>query len=239
MAIVGFLLGPLFPAAVVAVSRLLPKHLHVSAIGFAAEDPSDIPRLRTRHVTEGYREGVAASKDQYLQEGFDEGFALRAEIGLLAGSILGVLEGIVHGLQPGTSQRTEVVEMLDRAEQDLKMEKLISEEFFEGDGNWKFEVGDGGSGEDFAFGDVAAAHPTLKAWKGTVRELGRQYGVEAAGHTIGQSALLAQFPHEQGTETATGEDLVGHLQREEIGIVTPDAELSHQHMHLFAGKGLM
>lgn len=34
--IVGFLLGPLFPAAVVAVSRLLPKHLHVSAIGFAA-----------------------------------------------------------------------------------------------------------------------------------------------------------------------------------------------------------
>ncbi|KAF2094580.1 MFS general substrate transporter [Rhizodiscina lignyota] len=36
VAIVGFLLGPLFPAAIVAVSRLLPKHLHVSAIGFAA-----------------------------------------------------------------------------------------------------------------------------------------------------------------------------------------------------------
>lgn len=34
--IVGFLLGPMFPAVVVAVSRLLPKHLHVSAIGFAA-----------------------------------------------------------------------------------------------------------------------------------------------------------------------------------------------------------
>ncbi|KAI0133689.1 major facilitator superfamily domain-containing protein [Xylariales sp. AK1849] len=32
----GFFLGPLFPAAIVAMSRLLPRHLHVGAIGFAA-----------------------------------------------------------------------------------------------------------------------------------------------------------------------------------------------------------
>jgi fucose permease len=32
----GFFLGPLFPAAIVACTKLLPKHLHVSAIGFAA-----------------------------------------------------------------------------------------------------------------------------------------------------------------------------------------------------------
>lgn len=32
----GFFLGPLFPAAVVATTKLLPKHLHVTAIGFAA-----------------------------------------------------------------------------------------------------------------------------------------------------------------------------------------------------------
>lgn len=36
IAIEGFFLGPLFPAAVVAATKLLPKHLHVSAIGFAA-----------------------------------------------------------------------------------------------------------------------------------------------------------------------------------------------------------
>ncbi|KKZ63973.1 hypothetical protein EMCG_01727 [[Emmonsia] crescens] len=35
-AFLGFFLGPLFPAAVVAATKLLPKHLHVSAIGFAA-----------------------------------------------------------------------------------------------------------------------------------------------------------------------------------------------------------
>ncbi|KAK3203642.1 hypothetical protein GRF29_106g194569 [Pseudopithomyces chartarum] len=32
----GFLMGPLFPAAIVVATKLLPKHLHVSAIGFAA-----------------------------------------------------------------------------------------------------------------------------------------------------------------------------------------------------------
>ena len=33
---IGFFLGPLFPAAVVAATKLLPKHLHVAGIGFAA-----------------------------------------------------------------------------------------------------------------------------------------------------------------------------------------------------------
>ncbi|KAL8366783.1 hypothetical protein RB595_008767 [Gaeumannomyces hyphopodioides] len=32
----GFFIGPLFPAAIVVATKLLPKHLHVSAIGFAA-----------------------------------------------------------------------------------------------------------------------------------------------------------------------------------------------------------
>lgn len=36
VSLVGFFIGPLFPAAIVAMSKLLPRHLHVSAIGFAA-----------------------------------------------------------------------------------------------------------------------------------------------------------------------------------------------------------
>ena len=32
----GFFLGPLFPGAVVMVTKLLPRHLHVSSIGFCA-----------------------------------------------------------------------------------------------------------------------------------------------------------------------------------------------------------
>ncbi|KAI6867838.1 MFS general substrate transporter [Hortaea werneckii] len=36
VALQGFFLGPLFPALVVVLTKLLPKHLHVSSIGFAA-----------------------------------------------------------------------------------------------------------------------------------------------------------------------------------------------------------
>jgi fucose permease len=34
--LLGFFLGPMFPAAVVALTKLLPKGLHVAAVGFAA-----------------------------------------------------------------------------------------------------------------------------------------------------------------------------------------------------------
>ena len=36
VALEGFFLAPLFPAAVVAATKLLPAHLHVAGIGFAA-----------------------------------------------------------------------------------------------------------------------------------------------------------------------------------------------------------
>lgn len=36
VALLGFFIGPMFPAAVVALSKLLPKHLHVGAISFTA-----------------------------------------------------------------------------------------------------------------------------------------------------------------------------------------------------------
>lgn len=35
VAFLGFFLGPLFPGAVMITAKLLPKHIHVSAIGFA------------------------------------------------------------------------------------------------------------------------------------------------------------------------------------------------------------
>lgn len=34
--LLGFFIGPLFPAAIVALTKLLPKRLHVAAVGFAA-----------------------------------------------------------------------------------------------------------------------------------------------------------------------------------------------------------
>jgi fucose permease len=32
----GFFIGPIFPACIVAATKILPRHLHVSAIGFSA-----------------------------------------------------------------------------------------------------------------------------------------------------------------------------------------------------------
>lgn len=36
IAFLGFFLGPLFPAAIIATTKLLPQRLHVSAVGFAS-----------------------------------------------------------------------------------------------------------------------------------------------------------------------------------------------------------
>jgi fucose permease len=36
VALEGYFLGPIFPAAVIALSNLLPVRLHISGIGFAA-----------------------------------------------------------------------------------------------------------------------------------------------------------------------------------------------------------
>ena len=36
VALMGFFIGPLFPAGVVAATKLLPREMHVAAIGFAA-----------------------------------------------------------------------------------------------------------------------------------------------------------------------------------------------------------
>lgn len=36
VAVLGFFLGPFFPATVIVATRILPRALHVSAIGFAS-----------------------------------------------------------------------------------------------------------------------------------------------------------------------------------------------------------
>ncbi|KAG4433081.1 hypothetical protein IFR05_011447, partial [Cadophora sp. M221] len=58
-------------------------------------EPSDIPRLREKHETEGYRDGVTKGKGESVQAGFDEGYGLGAVLGLKIGKILGILEGVL------------------------------------------------------------------------------------------------------------------------------------------------
>lgn len=65
----------------------------------AQTEPSDLPALRRQHVTAGYRDGIAASKAEHVQEGFDGGYPVGTQFGLRVGTILGILEGVIKGLQ--------------------------------------------------------------------------------------------------------------------------------------------
>jgi hypothetical protein len=67
-------------------------------------EPSDLPSLRRQHVTAGYRDGIAFSKSEHVQRGFDAGYPVGAQFGLRVGTILGILEGLVGGLESTSSK---------------------------------------------------------------------------------------------------------------------------------------
>ncbi|EME86448.1 uncharacterized protein MYCFIDRAFT_151475 [Pseudocercospora fijiensis CIRAD86] len=138
----------------------------------ALEHPSDVARLRSLHVTNGYREGIATSKEQYIQAGFDEGYSLGGEIGLKAGWCLGALEGMCKGIrQSGNSEATlavkhEALKLYEDAEKELKTEILFSAEYFSTEGISLFGVTlkEGQTEDDIDVSDVAAAHPLIARW---------------------------------------------------------------------------
>ncbi|KAK8907766.1 hypothetical protein QC760_003649 [Botrytis cinerea] len=56
--------------------------------GVGNTEISDIPRLKEKHETEGYRDGVTKGKSESVQKGFDEGYGLGAVLGLRIGKII-------------------------------------------------------------------------------------------------------------------------------------------------------
>ncbi|KAL8770230.1 MAG: hypothetical protein Q9209_004072 [Squamulea sp. 1 TL-2023] len=146
-------------------------------------EPSDIPRLRGIHSTEGYREGVSHARHQAAQPGFDEAYPLGAILGLRVGYILGVFEGLcgAYGVKKGqesgdrgleiTAEKAEMFgELLVQARDDLKIEKLCGEEYWRNDGIWAFEVRGKSGEEDITFWDVADQHPVVRRWLEKVRD---------------------------------------------------------------------
>lgn len=153
------------------------------------DEVSDIPRLRSRHVTEGYREGIAESKEKYIQAGFDEGYSLGAEIGLKAGWCLGVLEGICKALeqtrvdgiendQKMLDHGAEPAELLKQAQEALQMQKLFDPAYFGSDGIWLYDVP--GAEDETTFRDVALAHPALSPWIDTAMTTADRFGLVIA-----------------------------------------------------------
>ncbi|KAK5136199.1 hypothetical protein LTR08_004036 [Meristemomyces frigidus] len=148
----------------------------------ARDEVSDIPRLRSVHVTNGYREGVAGSKEVFMQEGFDEGYALGAELGLKAGWCLGVLEGVGRALAEG-GEGVRVGRLVREAEGELGVEGLFGAEWVGEDGVWRYEVdgsgsGRGGEGAEVTFERVAEAHPVVVKWRARVLGLAAEVGLK-------------------------------------------------------------
>ncbi|TKA62954.1 hypothetical protein B0A55_10448 [Friedmanniomyces simplex] len=158
-------------------------------------DHSDITRLRNTHVTNGYREGITTSKEKYMQDGFDEGYSLGAELGLKAGWCLGALEGMWRALplehvgQIGDGNgggdpkigRVELAALVETAKLELEISQLCGKDYFGEDGLWLYDVSEKEGGEHgIAFEDVAAAHPLLRKWTDKVLGLSAQLGLQLA-----------------------------------------------------------
>lgn len=145
--------------------------------------PSDMHRLEQEHTTAGYRDGIAVAKASSIQAGFDEGFSLGGTIGLKAGRLLGLLEGIVGALGGDNALASEsesANKLLAEARTELDLRNVFSPKFWNDDGTWKYEMDEKDAEDEGAvlFSHVAEAHPLVKKWTATVQEQMGKWGLQ-------------------------------------------------------------
>jgi len=138
---------------------------------------SDIPRLREKHETEGYRDGVGQGKATTVQKGFDEGYHLGAVLGMKIGKLLGLLEGIYKAFVGMKEEEVRLGKLVREARQELKTESVFGREWWGEDGIWKFEV-NGMEEEEVTFEDVAAQHPVVVKWEEIVKKEVERWGID-------------------------------------------------------------
>ncbi|KAF1933988.1 uncharacterized protein M421DRAFT_50638 [Didymella exigua CBS 183.55] len=143
----------------------------------AHEILSDLPSRQRALDADAYREGLASAKGQYVQEGFDEGYALGADMGLRVGYIQGVLRGFVRAWRDQDQDTyTEATKLCEEAQKELAIEQLMGQTWVDEEGIWKWDVK--GADGDATFREVAAQHPVVKKWDDKVEELARRWGVD-------------------------------------------------------------
>jgi hypothetical protein len=136
---------------------------------------SDIPRLKEKHETEGYRDGVTKGKSVSVQKGFDEGYALGAVFGLQMGRILGVLEGVHEAVKTAAGsgpseqwgvEKKRVEGLFTDAKDELSIKRVLGAEYWTDEGVWKYKVEGEEEGKEVVFPDVVRAHPLIRKWQG-------------------------------------------------------------------------
>ncbi|EMD65557.1 hypothetical protein GGP41_010433 [Bipolaris sorokiniana] len=138
---------------------------------------SDLPSRQRALDTDAYREGLATSKGQYVQQGFDEGYSLGANLGLNTGYILGVLQGFVAAWKNHDQQaHKKATEIYDTAQTELAIEQLLGQQWVDEEGIWKWGVV--GKEGDPTFREVAAQHPVIQKWMDKIQELAKRWNVD-------------------------------------------------------------
>ncbi|KAI1771604.1 hypothetical protein F4818DRAFT_196384 [Hypoxylon cercidicola] len=133
----------------------------------------DTRKLQAQHSTEGYRDGIANGKADRIQAGFDQGFALGANIGLSAGRLLGVLEGLVASFgENGLDEPAQIGQLLSDATKELSESSIFAEEYWGHDGTWKYPVAQEEVGnKDEMLANIARRHPGIAKWEKKVKDV--------------------------------------------------------------------
>ncbi|TVY58144.1 Uncharacterized protein LCER1_G002410 [Lachnellula cervina] len=177
-------------------------------------EPSDVPRLKEKHETEGYRDGVSKGKAETVQAGFDEGYGLGAVLGLRIGKILGLLEGIWRAVHAGEDgQRLEG--LFEDAKKELKTESVFGREWWGEDGIWTFEVpGEGSEGKEVTFPDVAGAHPLIVKWELIIEAEIKRWGLDLS--LMGTEHTQEERGDDVGTKDVTEAPRLPGAQKSEL-----------------------
>ena len=152
------------PGDVVQQAHSTPQTSSMST-DLQSREPSDIPRLRTTHTTAGYRDGIASAREAATQPGFDEGYIIGSALGLCAGYLIGIVEGLSEALKEQSGGLEAVSKQL---REDLSISRLMSPEYIDQDGTWKWSVES--KAEDVTPREVANAHPLILKWRNVVKE---------------------------------------------------------------------
>ncbi|KAF2963220.1 hypothetical protein GQX73_g10353 [Xylaria multiplex] len=156
--------------------------IHSSGVPITHGNPDislDTRRLQAQHNTVGYREGITAGKASSIQSGFDQGFVLGANIGIRAGQILGLLEGISAALVE-SDKSVRAYGLLSQATAELNPESLFTSEFWAPDGTWTYPVTAADEDSEIVYPDVADQHPILTKWSRIVCDEAERWQIDPA-----------------------------------------------------------
>ncbi|KAI0458540.1 hypothetical protein F5B21DRAFT_435770 [Xylaria acuta] len=173
----------------------IPAHGPTASATYGSREMSlDTQRLRSQHNTVGYREGITAGKAGSIQAGFDQGFALGANIGMRAGRILGLLEGISAALAEAgpADEALRAQGLLSQAATELNPESLFTPDFWASDGTWTYPVAPSHEGGEVIYPDVADQHPLISKWNRVACDEADRWQVDQALPILESSESSAQ-----------------------------------------------